>query len=305
MITLLAGGTGGAKLACGLRDLVATTGGELNIIANTGDDIEIYDAYVSPDPDLITYRLAGALNEMGFGIEGESHDQMDRRRAEGKEIWFELGDRDLDICRERSRLLAAGADLTEAHAKATAEFSSIGARVLPMSHEAVRTVVETPDGSSGLQEYMIRDRCEPEITGVRFEGIDAARPSPQVEAAIAAADLIVIGPSNPVISIGPILGVPGMGQALADAAAPVVAVSPFVRGEILKGPTAKFMTAAGTSADSEGVAKLYGDVIDGFVSDEEVTGLPVLVTDVLMDGPEGALRLAAATVEFGRSLKTR
>lgn len=302
VIALLAGGTGGAKLAVGLRDHVARHGGELHVIANTGDDIEIYDVHVSPDPDLITFRLAGVLDDAGYGIAGESHDEMDRRRSAGEEIWFELGDKDLAICRSRAEAMTAGATLSEAHAVATAGFDLGPARVLPMSDQPVRTVIHTPNGRRGLQQFMIQDHSTPPIERVEFEGVEQARPSDAALTAIDAADTIVIGPSNPVISIAPILAVPGMREAIDRAAAPVIAVSPFVGGEIVKGPTVAFMRAAGHSPDTAGTAAFYGDLVDHWVADEPAGDRETLVTDVLIDGPLSGLRLAGeiATLATGQ-----
>jgi LPPG:FO 2-phospho-L-lactate transferase len=289
VIALLAGGTGGAKLACGLRDLV---GDGLRVIANTADDIEIYGVHVSPDPDLITYRLAGVLDERGFGIAGESRSQMGRLSDEGVDTWFELGDRDFEVCRRRAAALADGQTLSEAHATATAEFDTGGAHVLPMSDEPVRTMIDTPGGLRGVQEFLIADRCEPQITGVGFGGIEHAGPSDAVLAALADADLVVIGPSNPIISIAPILELQGMRSRLPVNLAPVVAVSPYVHGEVVKGPTAKFMAAAGFAPGNEGFARFYDGVADVLVADEDCPGAETLVTDVAMPDAQAARRLA-------------
>lgn len=316
--TLLAGGTGGAKLAVGLRDILhgfekvegshepADQPGQLNVIANTADDIEIYDSYVSPDPDMIQFRLAGVIDERGFGIRDETHDEMDRRRANGEDVWFELGDDDLAVCRERAELIAAGLPLTEAHLQATADYPTGGARLLPMSDRAVRTVVSTPNGERGIQEFLIQDRSEPEIKGVRFAGASEASPSAAVRSAIAAADLIVIGPSNPVISIAPILALNGMLDALRDASAPVLAMSPFVAGEVLKGPTAKFLSAAGHSPDLAGAAAYYDAIapglIDAWIGDEPVVGKPHHLAAVEMSDPQQTRSVAAETIRYGVSL---
>jgi LPPG:FO 2-phospho-L-lactate transferase len=183
----------------------------------------------------------------------------------------------------------------------------VGALVLPMSDEPVQTVVRTPDGPRPFQEFMIVDRAAGPILGVELAGVEAAAPSPEVLGAIESAEAIVIGPSNPVISIGPILAVPGMREALRDAAAPVVAVSPFVGGQVVKGPTEPFMEAAGLPAGPAGVLAAYGDVLDGIVSDEPLDGapVPVLVTDTLMSDAAARARVATETLEFARSLAPR
>lgn len=310
---LLAGGTGGAKLAVGLRDLIhgfddepAVQPGQLNVIANTGDDIEIYDGYVSPDPDLIQFRLAGVLNAHGFGIVDETHTDMERRRDSGEEIWFELGDADLTVCKERLAALAAGSKLTDAHRRATIAYSTGGASVLPMSDEPVRTFVETPTGWRGIQQFLIQDQSEPEILGVDFVGAEVAEPTPEVCAAIESADLILIGPSNPVISIAPILAIQGMKELLKAAAAPVLAVSPYVAGEILKGPTSKFIAAAGHEPTLAGVSAYYDEIapglIDAWIGDEPVIGHPHHLTAVDMPDAELTRAVAAEILRYGASL---
>lgn len=312
-VALLAGGTGGAKLAEGLRDLLHGSGtepaqqpGRLSVIANTADDIEIHGVHVSPDPDLISYRLAGVLDTRGFGIAGEGHERMDALRATGEEVWFELGDEDLAVCAARAAALADGLTLTAAHERATSAYPSGGARVLPMSDDPVRTWIETSDGVVGIQQFLIREQSTPEIRGVGFDGIKTASITPEVRAAVSAADLIVVGPSNPVISIAPILALPGMAEALAGAAAPVLGVSPIVGGEVLKGPTAKFLAAADFQATSGGVAEFYAQnfpgVFDAWIADEPVPGHQHVLFDVAMPDPAGARRLAADVVLYGTSL---
>ena len=301
-MVVLAGGTGGAKLARGMLDVVGPDG--LAVIANTGDDIEIYGAYVSPDPDLVTFWLADQIDERGWGLAGDTFQVMDGLRELGEEVWFNLGDRDLAVGLQRARALDRGERLTEAHARLVTAFG-IGARVLPMSDQPVRTRVMAGDRWTGLQEFLIRggpgaDRSA--VQDVQFRGAGAARPSPEVLQAIESARAIVIGPSNPVISIGPILAVPGLTDALASSPAPVVAVSPLVKGEAIKGPTPQFMRARGVPVSSDGIARLYEWIIDGLVCDEPVDGLPALITDVLMDGVVGRRRLAEEALNFALSL---
>ena len=253
-------------------------------MANTADDVEVYGVHVSPDPDLITYWLADEIDERGWGLRGDTDVVMDALRAAGRDTWFHLGDRDLAMCLVRTEALGAGKRLTEAHAEVVAALG-VGARVLPMSDEPVSTWVEAAGRWMPFQEFMIVERAEGRVTGVELRGIERARPSEEVLAALASAQLIVIGPSNPVISIGPILDLPGMRAALAAAPAPVVAVSPFVEGRAFKGPTESFCAWAGIEASAEGVARAYGEVVDAVVADEPVEGLPCLVTDTLMDTP--------------------
>jgi LPPG:FO 2-phospho-L-lactate transferase len=296
LVVVLAGGTGGAKLARGMLDVVGP--GELVVIANTGDDSEHYGVHVSPDPDLITYWLADLIDERGWGIEGDTWEEMDRRRAGGEEIWFSLGDRDLAFCRLRTERMAAGERVTVAHA-AVVDALGVRARVLPMADEPVRTWVQAGSDWHPFQEFMIKLRgADPEA--IELRGIQNARPTPEVLDAIASAEAIVIGPSNPVISIGPILEVARMREALADAAAPVVAVSPFVGGEVLKGPTEAFCRMAGLGSGTPAIEKAYAGLIDGIVTDQPGE-LPALETDVLMDTPDARQRVAAATLDFARN----
>jgi LPPG:FO 2-phospho-L-lactate transferase len=230
-IVILTGGTGGAKLARGIADVAGAE--RVAAIVNTGDDIEIYGSYVSPDPDLVSFWLADAIDERGWGLRGDSFAVMDGLRELGVEVWFNLGDRDLAWCLERARMLADGLSLTAALARLN-DALGVHARVLPASDDPVRTWVRT--GSAGwcaFQEFMIRERAQGLIEGLEYRGAEQARASEQVLAAIAAARVIVIGPSNPLASIGPILAVPGIRDALAAAAAPLVAVSPIVGGEVV------------------------------------------------------------------------
>lgn len=294
MVAVLAGGTGGAKLAAGLAALT-----DVNVIANTGDDIDIYGAHVSPDPDLVTWWLAGIIDERGWGIAGDTFEEMKRQ----DDPWFQLGDRDLELCRLRTEAMRTSR-LTEAHA-GVVDAVGVKQRVLPMSDDRVRTQVRTPRGLRPLQEFLIVDEAAGPIEEVVLEGIDAARPTPEVAEALATAETIVIGPSNPVISIGPILAVPGIRTALREAPAPVVAVSPFVGGRAIKGPTEDFCRSAGIELSAQGIADHYGDVIDGVVADEPVEGVPALVTDTLMTDAASRETLARKILDFaesGRSL---
>jgi LPPG:FO 2-phospho-L-lactate transferase len=297
-IVVLAGGTGGAKLARGMLDVV---GADLVVVANTADDVEIYGAHVSPDPDLVLYWLADRIDERGWGLRGDTFEVMEGLRDLGEDVWFNLGDRDLAVCVQRAARLADGARLTEA-LDALREGLGVVARVRPMSDDRVRTRVRHAGRWWPLQEYLIRARAAAPVDGVEFEGAAAARPVPEALEAIAAARAIVIGPSNPVISIGPILAVPGVREALAAAPAPVVAVSPLVGGEVLKGPTDAFMEWAGNPLDAGGVAAGYAGVIDGLVADERTDAVPLLQTDVLLDTPEARRRVADETLAFADAL---
>ena len=277
---------------------------DLVVVANTADDVEAYGVHVSPDPDLVSYWLADVIDERGYGIRDDSWEVMDALEAAGSPTWFRLGDRDLAMCLLRTQHQRSGRRLTDAHA-AVVKALGVGARVLPMCDEPVATRITARGRELPFQEFMIVEQARGPLENVELRGIAQARPTPEVLAAIAEADAIVIGPSNPVISIGPILALPGMREALAEAPAPVVAVSPFVGGRALKGPTELFCEFAGIEASAAGVARAYAEVIDGIVADEPVAGTPALETNTLMDGPEARARLAAETVEFARSLYSR
>ena len=298
-VTLLSGGTGGAKLARGLLDAVGAE--NLTVIANTGDDSEVHGAHVSPDPDLVTYWLADAIDERGYGIRGDTWQVMDALEGAGRPVWFRLGDRDLAMCLIRTEQLGAGRSLTDAHARVV-EAMGVGARVLPMADEPVRTRVTAGGRELGFQEFMIVRGAEGPLEKVAFDGIESARPTPAVLEALAGADAIVIGPSNPVVSIGPILAVPGMRAAVAQSPAPVVAVSPFVGGEVLKGPTRLFCEHAGIDASAAGLLQAYAGVLDGVVADEPVAGVTALELDTLMDSPQRRRAVAEKTLEFAGTL---
>ena len=300
-VVVLAGGTGGAKLARGMLDVV---GDDLVVIANTADDVELYGAHVSPDPDLCTFWLADRIDERGWGLEGDTFHVMDGLRELGVDVWFNLGDRDLAIGLERSRRLLDGERLTDALAALTAAFG-LRARVLPMTDEVVRTRVRAGGRWWPFQEFMIRNRAEGPVEDVAFDGIDTATVPPEALDVLARARAIVIGPSNPVISVRPILDVPGLADALRAAPAPVVAVSPVVAGQVVKGPTRAFMAWAGHDPGAAGVAGYYGDLLDGIVTDEETAGLdglPVLRTDTLMRDAASRARVARETLDFALGL---
>jgi LPPG:FO 2-phospho-L-lactate transferase len=298
-VVVLAGGTGGAKLARGMLDVV---GQDLVVVANTGDDLEIYGAYVSPDPDLVTFWLADRIDERGWGLEGDTFAVMDGLRELGVDVWFNLGDRDLAIAIERARALDDGARLTEAQARITATLG-IPARVLPMSDRPVRTRVLAAGRWWPLQEFMIRRRGEGPIEDVDFRHARAAPPTAEVLEALQTARAIVIGPSNPVISIGPILALPGVVDALAASPASVVAVSPLVHGAVVKGPTEACLRWAGHSLDSAGIAGAYAGLIDGLVADEPTTAVATLETDVLLDTPAHRRCVAQNTLQFALDRK--
>ncbi len=300
-VVVLAGGSGGAKLARGMVDAVGAD--RLAVIANTGDDIEIYGAHVSPDPDLVSFWLADAIDDRGWGLRDDTFAVMDALRALGVDVWFNLGDRDLAWCLERARMLDEGLSPTAALARLD-EAIGIAVRVLPMTDDPVRTWVRTSAaGWCGFQEFMIRERAEGLVEGLEYRGAEQAAPSQDALDAIAGARAIVIGPSNPLASIGPVLAVPGIHDALLAADAPVVAVSPIVGGAVLKGPTVSFMAFAALDLSADGIADFYGELLDGIVADENVGRLATLRIDTLMADSAGRARVAEQTLSFADGLR--
>ncbi len=321
-VVVLAGGTGGAKLARGMLEVVGAE--ELVVIANTGDDIDIYGSHVSPDPDLVSFWLADLIDERGWGLRDDTFAVMDALRALGTDVWFNLGDRDLAWCLERRRLQEEGLRPTEALAKLNAAIG-VRARVLPMCDERLHTHVRTDAGWRDFQQFMIRDRATGQVHEVAFatppqarlapastpatdpaplSGNPAAKPTPEVLAALNDARAVIVGPSNPVISIWPILSV--LGDALAKLTAPVVCVSPVVGGEIVKGPTAAFLRAYEQPVSAAGVVGFYETVapglLDGIVADEPVPNLSTLQLDTMMPDADSRAHVAGRTLEFALAL---
>ena len=303
---ILAGGTGGAKLAAGMQDLL---GPGLSVIANTADDLEILGVDVSPDPDLITYWLSGEIDEeRGWGIKGDSFTVFDRLVRLGAPGWFRLSDRDFATCLYRRVFVAEGGRRTDAQAQ-IARALGVRAAVLPMCEERVRTRVRTAEGWRDLQQYLVAEQGQAPVEAVEVEGIAEATPTPEVVAAIAEADAIVVGPSNPVISIGPIVSIRALREAIVAAPAPVVAVSPYVAGQVVKGPTDLFMQAVGRPSTAAGVASLYEGLIDGMVCDAEdpephPEAVPVHSCPTLMEGAKGRRALGERTLEFASKLRS-
>jgi LPPG:FO 2-phospho-L-lactate transferase len=297
-VVVLAGGSGGAKLARGMLDVARE---DLVVIANTGDDVEIHGGHVSPDPDLVTFWLADRVDDRGWGLRGDSFHVMEALRSLGEDVWFNLGDQDLAFCLARARRLADGATLTAA-ADDLRRALGVPARVLPMSDEPVRTMVKARGAWRGLQEWLIRERAAEPVEDVEFRGVATAEPTAEVLDALAAARAVLVGPSNPVISIGPILAVPGLHEALRDCPGPVVAISPLVGGQSLKGPTEAFLAWAGQPLSSDGVAAYYDGLLDGLVADERTDALPTLQTDVAVPDAAGRRRVAREALEFALAL---
>jgi LPPG:FO 2-phospho-L-lactate transferase len=301
-IVALAGGVGGAKLADGFAGLIPS--GDLTVIVNTGDDFEHLGLYICPDLDTVCYNLAGLNNpETGWGRDGESLTTIEAVNVLGGPTWFQLGDLDLGTHLERTRRLRKGDSLSTI----TADFCKawgISSIVIPMSDQPIPTIVLTEEGEMAFQEYFVARRCQPKVTGFRFENILRSVPAPGVIEAIKDADLIVICPSNPWVSVDPILGVPGMRAALEEK--PVVAVSPLIGGKALKGPAAKMYEELEIEPSALAVARHYGSLLSGFVidhQDEKLTkliGLPTLITDTIMMEREQRKSLAEEVLSFAR-----
>ena len=311
-VCALAGGVGGAKLAAGLQDVLPA--GDLSVVVNTADDFDLWGLHICPDLDTVMYTLAGIANpETGWGIAGESFETLNMLRRYGEDTWFKLGDRDLATHTLRTHRLRSGDSLTEVTA-ALAGSLDVESVVLPMSDDPVSTVLDTPEGRLEFQEYFVRRGQRDEVLGVEFRGIEDARVSGEVLAAISSAEAIVLCPSNPVVSVGPILGLPGMKEALASSSAPKVAVSPIVGGRALKGPADKMLLSLGHEVSATGVAGMYAGLVDGMVVDSvdrderdgiEALGMRVLVTGAVMRDAEDRARLASETLEFGAGLVAR
>ena len=265
-ITALAGGTGAAKLLRGLARVVDPR--DLTVIVNTGDDTEIWGLHVSPDLDTVCYTLGGVIDERkGWGLTDETFHALDQIARFGEPVWFNLGDRDLATHLHRTRLLREGRTLTQI-TRAIAQTLGVAATVLPMSDQPVRTRLLGPDGWLAFQEYFVREKAQVEVRAVNYAGAPVARPAPGVLDALRTADAVLLCPSNPITSIGPILAVPGLVEALRSTEATVAAVSPIVGGDAVSGPAGRLMAAAGLPVSATGVARAYGGWLDLLVFDE-------------------------------------
>jgi LPPG:FO 2-phospho-L-lactate transferase len=299
----LSGGVGGAKLSLGLAHLL---GDRLSVIANTGDDFEHVGLHVSPDVDTALYTLADIVNpETGWGRRGETWTFMEALAKLDGPTWFRLGDGDLAMHVDRTRRLRAGETLTAFCARAAARLG-ISARILPMTDDPMRTIVETDAGTLAFQEYFVREQCRPVVRAIRFEGAADARTTQQVLATLSAPTLagIIVCPSNPWLSVDPILAVPGLRAALKASGAPIIAVSPIIAGKALKGPAAKIMGELGLAVNSASVARHYSGLIDGFVVDTADAafvpdlGVPALVTNTVMQTVDDKVALARDCLDF-------
>lgn len=298
-ITALAGGIGAAKFLLGLSRVMPPE--EITIIANTGDDIELFGLRICPDIDTLAYTLSGVINEeTGWGVEGDTFESLKWMRRYGEAAWFNLGDRDLATHIHRTDCLRRGLGLAEVTGRIS---RALGVRslILPMTESYTPTRVVTGEGEMHFQEYFVRRRCEPVVREIRFDGIESALPAPGVESAIRDAEAVIICPSNPFISIGPILAVPGVREALRETRAAKLAITPIVGGKALKGPAAEMLRDLGREVSARGVAEMYGDFLDLFVLDIidaelqssiESLGLRALALDTVMKTLDDKQRLA-------------
>ncbi len=289
MITVLAGGVGAARFLQGLVQVVDPQ--EVTVIVNTGDDVVLHGLYISPDVDTVTYTLAGLSDEeRGWGVKDESFRTLSVLKQLGRNTWFNLGDRDMAMHIHRTDLMRSGKSLSEVTAQVASIFG-VRCSILPMSDQRVETRVITEAGDLGFQEYLVKRGARDEVKALRFAGAESARPAPNVIEAIDAADGIVIAPSNPLISIGPIFAVEGIRDALVGCGAPVAAISPIVGGAAIKGPAADMMRGLGMEVSAWKVAELYNDFLDTFILDNvdadqvervRALGLEPVVTDTIM-----------------------
>jgi LPPG:FO 2-phospho-L-lactate transferase len=304
-LTVLAGGVGAARFLEGVVQVVPQE--DVTVISNIGDDEEFFGLHVSPDIDIVIYTLAGAVSaEQGWGLQGETYHALEALQRFGYETWFNLGDMDLATHVHRTQLLREGATLSEATCTIVEAFG-LRLRLLPVSDDRIRTIVETDAGELPFQEYFVKRRTEDEVRAVRFDGVDAAAPAPGVLEAIAGADLVALAPSNPIVSIGPLLAVRSIREALRETRARVVGVSPIIGGKTIKGPADRMMASLGMTPTAAGVAQAYADFLDVLVIDEEDAGLAgeveaagvqAVVAQTVMHGAEEKRALAEAVLNL-------
>ncbi|MCS7055532.1 MAG: 2-phospho-L-lactate transferase [Thermoflexales bacterium] len=309
-VVVFAGGVGGAKLADGMTR--STDDASLTIIVNTADDFELYGLYISPDLDTVMYTLAGIANpETGWGIAGDTFQNFEMLARYGVSPWFRIGDRDMATHLLRTQMLRNGATLAEVTHTLSRRLG-VKARILPMTNDRVRTVVDTDEGLYAFQEYFVKLKWQPEVRSLIYEGAEEAEPLPDALRAIETADTIVIAPSNLYLSIDPILAIPGMRDAVMNASAPIIAVTPIIAGEAVKGPAAKLMRELGSEASAAAVAQHYAEFLNGFVLDErdaefqpriEAMGIGVLLADTLMRDADDRARLACEVITFADRLR--
>lgn len=299
MHTVFAGGVGASRFLQGLVQVVDPA--SVTVISNTGDDVEMFGLHVSPDVDIVIYALAGAVNpETGWGLAGDSFTVVGALQRFGYDRWFNLGDRDLATAIHRTRLLRDGVPMREVIADISRAWG-LACTVLPMSDARIETRITTPTGELAFQDYMVRLRTEVDVSAITFAGADRATPAPGVIEAIRDSETVILAPSNPLVSIGPILAVPGIRDALASTPAVRAAISPIIAGQVVKGPAAKMMATLGHEVSAVGVARIYQGLIDVMVVDEQDRGLAsaiealdmrCLVADTMMTSPERKAELA-------------
>jgi LPPG:FO 2-phospho-L-lactate transferase len=304
MITVLAGGVGGAKFLAGLAGVIDPR--EITAIVNTGDDINLHGLHISPDLDTVCYTLGGQVHPLqGWGVDQDTFHCLGQLERMGEETWFRLGDRDLATHLLRTRWLGQGLTLSQVTARLTA-MMGVAATLLPMTDAFVPTQVLTDQGELHFQEYFVRDRCQAPVRGFRFSNIEFCKPAAGVLEAIHGADAVILAPSNPFISIGPILAVPGIQEALREVASRVAAISPIIQGRAVKGPAADMLEQLGYEVSAVGIARIYRDFASTFILDlqdedlagrVEALGLRALVADTVMDAPGKQGMLAKAVLE--------
>jgi LPPG:FO 2-phospho-L-lactate transferase len=304
MITVLAGGVGAARFLRGLIDVVDPA--SVTVISNTADDQEFFGLHVSPDIDTVIYTLAGVVNEeQGWGLAGDTYQMLERAKTLGEDTWFLLGDKDIATHLMRTQVLRDGGTISEA-TSTLARAHGLSCRVLPMTDDRVRTIVTTDEGDISFQEYFVRRRQQDNVRALNFDGARDASPAPGVLDALRDADAVIVAPSNPLVSIGPLLAVPGIRETLVETKAPAVAVSPIIGGKALKGPADKMLTSLGHESSAAGVARLYADFLDVLIIDNEdaalaskveTAGVQPVVTDTIMRDAGSRHALAQATLD--------
>lgn len=302
-VTVLAGGVGAARFLEGIVQVVPPA--DVTVISNTADDEEFFGLRVSPDIDIVIYTLAGAVDAAkGWGLRDETFETLHALGRFGYETWFNLGDADLATLTHRTMLLRGGATLSDA-TRSIAEAFGVAVRILPVSDDRIRTIVRTDAGELSFQEYFVKRRTEDAVRSVRFDGIESARPAPGVVDAIRGADVVLLAPSNPIVSIGPLLAVPGVREALRETPARVAGVSPIIGGKTIKGPADRMMASLGMEASAAGVARAYADFLDVLVIDEqdralaptvEAAGARAVVAQTIMRTAEDKRALAELTL---------
>jgi LPPG:FO 2-phospho-L-lactate transferase len=308
MITVFAGGVGASRFLEGLVRVADPAG--VTVISNTGDDVDMFGLRVSPDTDIVIYALAGAVNpETGWGLTGDTFAVMEQLQRFGYERWFNLGDRDLAMAIHRTRLLHEGVPVHEIVAGLVRDWG-LTLTILPMSDERIETRISGPEGEIAFQDYMVRLRTEVDVRAIAFVGAEAAKPAPGVIESIHDAEVVILAPSNPLVSIGPILSVPGIRDALVNSKATRAAISPIIAGQVVKGPAAKMLETLGHEVSAVGVARIYQGLIDVMVIDEldralapqvEALGMRCVVTDTMMTSIERKTELAADVLAAARS----